>query len=278
MSSTGESEPSDFGIPEEILRYLPSNPYDLLELGCKITSLALSTRVSELESQCSALRAQLVERDALISELRSRVVSLDASLAAADIEKESLLKQNQSLHYIVQVLKGGVEKLEVVKNTLEESLPEDEPSFEGDPKIIAKPTTSDDDSRPPSRSSSVQSELSEMVNRSAEVRETEVPTQGIFHGLLSERTSPEFTPLHSPTKFYASTPLSLSSNLLLSRRHVMPFSNPGSLFDDQASVQSLSSTRGSLSGIETPSQTGRSPVDGRDLLRKARLGNQMTIL
>lgn len=84
MPSTGESEALDFGIPEGILKALPSDPYDQLEVGCKITSLALSTRVSELESQSSALRAELAERDALISELRSRVHSLDASLAAAD--------------------------------------------------------------------------------------------------------------------------------------------------------------------------------------------------
>lgn len=94
MPSTGESEASDFGIPQEILKILPPDPYDQLDVACKITSLAISTRVAELESLSSALRAELADRDALISELRSRADSLDASLAAAadrlaaaDIEK-----------------------------------------------------------------------------------------------------------------------------------------------------------------------------------------------
>lgn len=83
-----------------------------------------------------------------------------------------------------------------------------------------------------------------------------VPTPSILHGVLSERSSPELTPLDSSPKFYASMFPSRSSKLVFSRRHIMPFSNSGSLFDDRSSVHSLSSTRGSLSGMEARSQTG----------------------
>ncbi|XP_031397954.1 uncharacterized protein At4g15545-like isoform X2 [Punica granatum] len=255
---------SDLGIPEDILKLLPSDPYDQLDVACKITSIALSTRVSELESQSSALRAELAQRDALIADLRSR---LDSS----ETEKERLVKENESLSHTVQKLSRHVEKLEFLKKTLVQSLQEDKQtsalrtefySQERAPPIIAKPTPIDDGSLPPSRSSSIQSELSEMENPSVGVRDTEVPTQSL-HVLLSERSSPELTPLDSPPSLSGSVSPSRSSKLVYSRRHTMSLSSAGSAFDDRSSMHSLSS-------METRSQTGRSLVDAREFLRKVR--------
>ncbi|XP_031397958.1 uncharacterized protein At4g15545-like isoform X6 [Punica granatum] len=244
---------SDLGIPEDILKLLPSDPYDQLDVACKITSIALSTRVSELESQSSALRAELAQRDALIADLRSR---LDSS----ETEKERLVKENESLSHTVQKLSRHVEKLEFLKKTLVQSLQEDKQtsalrtefySQERAPPIIAKPTPIDDGSLPPSRSSSIQSELSEMENPSVGVRDTE------------ERSSPELTPLDSPPSLSGSVSPSRSSKLVYSRRHTMSLSSAGSAFDDRSSMHSLSS-------METRSQTGRSLVDAREFLRKVR--------
>lgn len=78
-----ESGASTFDLPDEVLEVLPSDPYEQLDVARKITSIALSTRVSALESESADLRAQLAEKDDLIADLQSQVESLDASLADA---------------------------------------------------------------------------------------------------------------------------------------------------------------------------------------------------
>lgn len=70
-----------FDLPEEVLQVLPSDPFEQLDVARKITSIALSTRVSALESESSALRANLAEKDSLIAELQSQIESLDSSLS-----------------------------------------------------------------------------------------------------------------------------------------------------------------------------------------------------
>jgi uncharacterized coiled-coil protein SlyX len=74
---------SNFGLPEEVLEVLPSDPFEQLDVARKITSVALSTRVSALESESSALSLQLAEKDRLIAELQAQVESLNASLSEA---------------------------------------------------------------------------------------------------------------------------------------------------------------------------------------------------
>lgn len=82
-----ESGVANFGLPDEVLQVLPSDPFDQLDVARKITSIALSTRVSALESESSALLAQISEKDALIAELQSHIESLDAALS----EKSEIL-------------------------------------------------------------------------------------------------------------------------------------------------------------------------------------------
>ena len=89
-----ESGVSSFDLPEEVLEVLPLDPFEQLDVARKITSIALSTRVSFLESESSSLRAKLAEKDHLIAHLQSQLDSLDASLsdtadklAQADTEK-----------------------------------------------------------------------------------------------------------------------------------------------------------------------------------------------
>lgn len=83
-----------FDLPEEVLEVLPSDPFEQLDVARKITSIALATRVSALESEASVFRHKLTEKDAIISDLLSQLESLDASLsdttdklARADQEK-----------------------------------------------------------------------------------------------------------------------------------------------------------------------------------------------
>ncbi|GMP76838.1 hypothetical protein CsSME_00033343 [Camellia sinensis var. sinensis] len=112
-----ESAGPNFDLPEEVLEVLPSDPFEQLDVARKITSIALSTRVSSLESERSVLRAQLTDKDNLIADLQSQIDSLDSSLsdaadklARADHEKESLLRENAALSNTVRKLNRDVSK------------------------------------------------------------------------------------------------------------------------------------------------------------------------
>lgn len=72
-----------FDLPDEVLRVLPSDPFEQLDVARKITSIALSTRVSALESESSDLRELLSEKEKEIADLQSHVESLEASLSDA---------------------------------------------------------------------------------------------------------------------------------------------------------------------------------------------------
>ncbi|GMP76841.1 hypothetical protein CsSME_00033343 [Camellia sinensis var. sinensis] len=113
-----ESAGPNFDLPEEVLEVLPSDPFEQLDVARKITSIALSTRVSSLESERSVLRAQLTDKDNLIADLQSQIDSLDSSLsdaadklARADHEKESLLRENAALSNTVRKLNRDVSKV-----------------------------------------------------------------------------------------------------------------------------------------------------------------------
>ncbi|CAK9161915.1 unnamed protein product [Ilex paraguariensis] len=89
-----ESAGPNFDLPEDVLEILPSDPFEQLDVARKITSIALSTRVSALESEASILRRKLTEKDDIIADLHSQIDSLDAyrsdisdQLARAEQEK-----------------------------------------------------------------------------------------------------------------------------------------------------------------------------------------------
>ncbi|CAI9776844.1 unnamed protein product [Fraxinus pennsylvanica] len=109
---------SKFDLPEEMLEVLPSDPFEQLDVARKITSIALSTRVSALESEGSVLRQQLTDRDVIIADLQSQLDSLDATLsetsdklAQAQQDKENLLRENVQLSATVKKLNRDVAKV-----------------------------------------------------------------------------------------------------------------------------------------------------------------------
>ncbi|KAJ8766325.1 hypothetical protein K2173_022384 [Erythroxylum novogranatense] len=257
-----ESGGSTFDLPEEVLQVLPSDPFQQLDVARKITSIALSTRVSSLESESSDLRLKLAEKDDLIADLRSQIQSLDASfsdiadkLAKADLEKENLVKENTSLVNTLKKLQRDVSKLEGFRKTLMQSLQEDDENSVGAPHIIAKPTPSEEDPLP--RTSSIRSQSSEIGNSFAEDRETDNSRFNISHNfLLASQTM-------SPTK--TSKPVS-------PRRHSMSFSTSRGLLDERSSMfSSLPPTHhSSISSSDAGSQSGRTRVDGKEFFRQVR--------
>ena len=81
MMVSKESGGYAFDLPEDVLHVLPSDPFQQLDVARKITSIALSTRVSALESESSLLRAKLAEKEDFIANLQSQIESLESSLA-----------------------------------------------------------------------------------------------------------------------------------------------------------------------------------------------------
>lgn len=274
-----ESGGSAFDLPEDVLQVLPSDPFQQLDVARKITSIALSTRVSALESESSLLRAQLAEKDDFIAHLQAQIESLDSSLSdssdklsRATQEKENLLKENASLSNTVKKLQRDVSKLEVFRKTLVRSLQEDEESSAGAPQIIAKPTPNEDDATlPPSRYSSIQSKIPEMGNSFAEDRETDAPRPGIPQILLASQTNtPRFTPPGSPPSFSASVSPTRTSKPVSPKRQSMSFSITRSMDDRSSAFSSLSSSQHSSMSSDAGSQAGRTRVDGKEFFRQVR--------
>ncbi|XP_042517812.1 uncharacterized protein At4g15545-like isoform X3 [Macadamia integrifolia] len=198
-TQVSESTPAQthfFDIPEEVLCVLPSDPFVQLDVARKITSIALSTRISKLEFDCSHLRSKLNEKDQIISDLQARVHSLDASLAEiadrvslADQEKESLLKENASLSKTINKLNRDVSKLESFRKTLKQSLEEEEDSSIGSSQAFTKKipqqeslssasfTGGEEAISAPSKSSSMRSQFLEAGNSFTEDSETDGQTR-----------------------------------------------------------------------------------------------------
>ncbi|KAI4345518.1 hypothetical protein L6164_012633 [Bauhinia variegata] len=271
-----ESVASAFDLPEELLQVLPSDPFEQLDVARKITSIALATRVNAIEAESSALRAHLAEKDDLIAQLQSQVESFDAALSEtadklvrAEQDKESLVKENASLSNAVKKLNRDVAKLEVFRRTLMQSLQEDEENSGGAPEIVAKIQSQasiasasqigeDDATLPPSRTSSIRTQTSDIGNSFAEDRESDVARPRVPHYLLlaSQTSTPRITPPGSPPSLSASVSPSRTPKPLSPRRHSISFSTSRGMHDDRSSVSA--------------SQTGRTRVDGKEFFRQVR--------
>lgn len=90
MSQSG----GDFSLSDEILAVIPTDPYDQLDLARKITSMAIASRVSNLESQVSSLTQKLLEKDRLVHELQGRVSSLERLYQESDSTLKNLFDEN----------------------------------------------------------------------------------------------------------------------------------------------------------------------------------------
>ncbi|GMH08344.1 hypothetical protein Nepgr_010184 [Nepenthes gracilis] len=278
---------NNFGLPEEVLEVLPSDPFEQLDVARKITSIALTTRVSALESEASSLRAQLADRDYIVADLQSQIESLDASLAdttdklaLANQQKEALLNENSILSDTVKKLRKDVSKLEVFRKTLMQSLQVDEDIPTGVHEAVAKdlPTRmssssqplggGDDVTLPPPLYSSTQSHVSEPGYSFSEDRETDAARPRISPGLLlaSQTSTPRFTPPGSPPVVASSVSPSKTSKPTSPRRHSISFSTTRGMFD----ASSLpSSNHSSFSSYDAASQ-GRTRVDGKEFFRQVR--------
>ena len=89
----------DFRVSKEILAVIPSDPYEQLDLARKITSMAIASRVSRLETETARLRDCAGEKDKLIDELRGRLAQLDKLLQETDSRLRTSLEDNVDISF-----------------------------------------------------------------------------------------------------------------------------------------------------------------------------------
>ncbi|OIV99043.1 hypothetical protein TanjilG_32302 [Lupinus angustifolius] len=97
LNNNNNNSNVDFHIPDEILSIIPTDPYEQLDLARKITSMAIASRVSSLESESSGLRNKLVEKERLIFDLKGRVSALTNACHEAEARLQNALDDNAKL-------------------------------------------------------------------------------------------------------------------------------------------------------------------------------------
>lgn len=93
-STVSTASGPDFNLPNEILSVIPTDPYDQLDLARKITSMALASRVSKLESEAGRLRNKLNEKDRVIMELEDKVSELQQTCHNVQLRLQITLEDN----------------------------------------------------------------------------------------------------------------------------------------------------------------------------------------
>ncbi|KAI3921473.1 hypothetical protein MKW98_013407 [Papaver atlanticum] len=129
---SGNGSGTDFHLSDDILSVIPTDPYDQLDLARKITSMAIASRVSKLESENGRLRQKILEKDRLIFDLEEKVSQLDQGFQQVDSrlrivieENNKLVNERDSLTMTVKKLNRDLAKLETFKRQLMQSLNDD---------------------------------------------------------------------------------------------------------------------------------------------------------
>ncbi|KAI7744859.1 hypothetical protein M8C21_017456 [Ambrosia artemisiifolia] len=261
-----------FDLPPELLSVLPSDPFQQLDVARKITSIALSSRVSALESESSDLRQQLSDKEAVIGDLYLKIDSLDSSLtqnlhklSLVNQEKEDLLKENASLLETVNKLKRDVAKLESFRKTLMMSLQDEDGStaVQSHTSLSSQTYSGEDDER----ALSIRSQSSDVGNSYHDETANDASRPRISPSLLlaSETNTPRLTPPGSPPTLSASASPTRTPKPVSPRRHSIAVSSARGGFDGRSSVFSSASSSpySSMSG-------GRTRVDGKEFFRQVR--------
>ncbi|WOL15879.1 hypothetical protein Cni_G24660 [Canna indica] len=120
---------AEFHLPDEILSVIPDDPYDQLDLARRITSMAITSRVSRLEAEAAHMRQKIADRDQLIDELQDKLSQLDRLVQESDSRLRATLKENAKLSkerdmlgMTSKKLSSELSKLETFKRHLMKSL------------------------------------------------------------------------------------------------------------------------------------------------------------
>ena len=90
---SGGSGP-DFNLSDEILAVIPTDPYDQLDLARKITSMAIASRVSKLESEVTRLRQMMYEKDRVAFDLEEKASQLERAYQESESGLMTVIDEN----------------------------------------------------------------------------------------------------------------------------------------------------------------------------------------
>ncbi|KAI9160628.1 hypothetical protein LWI28_010126 [Acer negundo] len=125
----------DFHLSDEVLAVIPTDPYDQLDLARKITSMAIASRVTKLESEVGRMKQKLYEKDRVIYELEERLTHVQKTYQESDSrlkivvdDNMKLTKERDSLAMTARNLSRDLTRLEAFKRQLMQSLNDDNSS------------------------------------------------------------------------------------------------------------------------------------------------------
>ncbi|XP_072969009.1 uncharacterized protein At4g15545-like [Typha angustifolia] len=274
---------SDFHLPDEILSVIPTDPYDQLDLARKITSMAIASRVTKLESEAGRLRQRIAERDRTIADLEEKVAFLDrlihesdARLRAALEENAKLLNERDMLALTSKKLGRDLAKLENFKRHLMQSLSDDNTSQQTETVDIGTYNHS------VARISSWKDEnsgsrtMSDLISRSTD---TESSTQDAsrpsgYQFSITPYITPRLTPTSTPKISSTGGSPRGFSTAGSSPKLLSGSTSPKSRFEGTATLPSWYPSSQQSSAPGSPPQRrsfqGRPRIDGKEFFRQAR--------
>ncbi|XP_051129122.1 uncharacterized protein At4g15545 isoform X2 [Andrographis paniculata] len=272
MAHGGGAGP-DFNLPDEILAVIPTDPYDQLDLARKITSMAIASRVTKLETEAGSLRQKLHEKDRIIQELEDRVSQLDGAYQDAELrlkilreDNMKLVKERDSLALTANKLNRDLAKLEAFKRQLMQSLNDEN----------SQPTETVDigtyDQTVP-KMYSANDELNGYPKNHSYGGSTEVSKQGAHKFSITPYITPRLTPTGTPKITSASVSprrYSVATSPKLTSGATSPTRNDGrgSLSSWYSSSQQSSAANSPPKGRPLPARAPR--IDGKEFFRQAR--------
>ncbi|KAL6543007.1 hypothetical protein OROHE_010527 [Orobanche hederae] len=125
-----------FNLPNEVLSVIPTDPFDQLDLARKITSMAIASCVTNLETEAGSLRQKLLDKDRRVQELEDKVSRLESAYQDAELrlriaqeDNMKLLKEKDSFALTAKKLSRDLAKLEAFKRQLMQSLSDENSPF-----------------------------------------------------------------------------------------------------------------------------------------------------
>ncbi|XP_020599758.1 uncharacterized protein At4g15545-like [Phalaenopsis equestris] len=272
MSKNG----ADFHLPDEILSVIPTDPFDQLDLARKITSMAIASRVSQLEAETESLRKSISDKDEMVAVLQDRLIELDrlfqeseSRLRLALEENLQLVKERDTLALTVKKQSRDLAKLETFKRQLVLSLNDDSPSqSEGDigtSDVSVTRMSAWKDQSSFSRSS-LDADVGSSKTESGEDAKKTAGNKLSITPYITPQLSPNATPRVSST---GGSPRRLSTVDSLPKFASGATSPTNSRFEDQGSMSSRYPSSQQISAASSPPR--RTPqIDGKEFFRQAR--------
>ncbi|XP_057765282.1 uncharacterized protein At4g15545-like [Salvia miltiorrhiza] len=272
----GRAVGPDFDLPDEILSVIPTDPYDQLDLARKITSMAIASRVTKLETEAGRFRQKLNEKDRLIQQLEDKVAQLEAAYQDAEFrlkitreDNMKLLKERDSLAMTTKKLSRDLAKLETFKRQLMQSLNEENSPSETvdigtyDQSVPKAYSTNDDSNGYTSYSGSTD-------NASTN---DEVSKQAGQKFSLTPYITPRLTPTGTPMISTSASPRRYSA--ATSPQKTSGTTSPSANYEGKGSYSSWYPSSQQSSAANSPPRgrplPGRAPrIDGKEFFRQAR--------